>query len=549
MSVFFAALAAVAAYGCYFLLSRCREQLHMLQLNTYVNRQHRDWVRQHGRRLHRPAELLLFLPAPLLLLLPLTAALLVLLAVALVLLLLIYRPGREKAKKPLVFTPRMKRLFAATAVLAALWTLLLAAFALFGLYLGGRQLLLSGRLLPLLAALLALTALMFAGCRLSWLLVLAANALRQPAERRLNNRFFTAAQAKLAAMPQLQTVGVTGSFGKTSVKMIAAAILREKYQVLATPASYNTPMGVSRIVNETLSPLDEIFICEMGARHRGDIQEMCELAPPDLAILTNIGEQHLETFGSLENIIAAKFDIIRALPAGGVGVVNGDNPHIAAHLADFPDRRLVTFGFGADNDFRAADLRFDRRGAAFTLYAEGEAHELTTPLLGRHNVSNILAGVALARQLDVDWKHIAHAVRRLTPVEHRLQLIPAGSYTVIDDAFNSNPAGAEAALEVLSGFTEGKRIIITPGMVELGEREYQLNYELGRALPAVCDLIILVGKRHSKPLQDGVLAAGCPPERLLVAADLNEARQMMAARVGAGDVVLFENDLPDTYNE
>jgi len=174
---------------------------------------------------------------------------------------------------------------------------------------------------------------------------------------------------------------------------------------------------------------------------------------------------------------------------------------------------------------------------------------MRTALLGRHNVCNILGGIAVARLLGMEMKQISRGLSRIPSIEHRLQLLNAGTYTVIDDAFNSNPAGAEAALEVLSAFEGGRKIIITPGMVELGERQEQLNREFGAKLPAVCDFIILVGKKHSRPIYEGAEAAGCREGQLLVAADLNEARNMLAGLVQKGDVVLFENDLPDTYNE
>ena len=155
-------------------------------------------------------------------------------------------------------------------------------------------------------------------------------------------------------------------------------------------------------------------------------------------------------------------------------------------------------------------------------------------------VANIIAALAVGDQMGLSSGQMQRAVKMLQPIEHRLQLRKAGSYYIIDDAFNANPAGAAAALEVLARFSGGKRIIITPGMVELGQKEYELNFAFGRQMAEACDYIILVGKRHSKPLQDGVAAAGYPADQLFVAADLNEARAQLGRIIGAGDVVLFE---------
>ena len=181
-----------------------------------------------------------------------------------------------------------------------------------------------------------------------------------------------------------------------------------------------------------------------------------------------------------------------------------------------------------DNDYWADDIRYDAKGVSFTLHHQELTAEFSSSLLGVHMVSNILAALAVADQLGVSVRQMQRAVKALPPIEHRLQLRPAGDYFIIDDAFNSNPAGAAAALEVLAAFGEGKKIIITPGMVELGEREYQLNFEFGGQMAQVCDYIILVGKKHSKPLYDGVIAANYPLEQLFVAADLNEARRQLA---------------------
>lgn len=519
-------------FMAFMLLRACRYQLHMLQLNTYVNKEYRGWLGKHSQGFWPLLPPLLVLLMGFLLREKGAAALYFTCAAACLYLLLrlaSFPPARKPAKKPLAFTKRMKRLFLTTAGLVLLYCLLVLGFC--------------PVTLPGVAAALLLLAAGWA-----WAFALLANCLMRPVEKHINAGFFRQAQSKLRSMPGLTTVGITGSYGKTSVKMILGAILSEQFETLVTPHSYNTPMGVSLTVNNHLRPVTEIFVCEMGARHRQDIAEMCDLARPDIAVLTAIGEQHLETFGSQENIIATKFDIIRALPPDGRAVVNGDNPLITANLGEF-SCPIVRYGLQPDNDYWADQISFDKQGTSFVVHGEGQEWLMHTPLLGKHNVCNILGGIAVARLLGMDMKKISRGLAHIPQIEHRLQLLNAGMYTVIDDAFNSNPAGAAAALEVLSAFSGGKKIIITPGMVELGERQDALNREFGAKLPAVCDHIILVGKKHSRPIYEGAEAAGCREGQLLVASDLQEARNMLAGLVGKGDVVLFENDLPDTYNE
>ena len=516
-------IAAVAA-AFYLTVDAAYHHIHMMQQHGYRIDRYWEWYRSRCRQELRWGEILLLIPLALSFISRLAGA--IALLVVLLLLTAVYFPRPAREKKPLVLTARAKRLYLVTAVILLLLT---AAVWLIPL--------------PWLQA-LALLAL----CLLSRLAMLLASLLLTPVEQAINNGYLQDAARKLAALPALTKIGITGSYGKTSTKLIIAGVLGEKYQTLATPASYNTPMGVTRTVRELLTPVDEIFVCEMGAKQKGDIDELCRLVHPTIGVLTSIGEQHLETFGSLETIIDTKFELIDSLPPDGLAVVNGDNPYITANL-DRARCRVIRYGLQPENDYWASDIHYDAKGVSFIMHHQQTSAEFSSSLLGQHMISNILAALAVADQLGVTIRQMQRAVKALPPIEHRLQLRPAGDYLIIDDAFNSNPAGAAAALEVLAAFGAGKKIIITPGMVELGERQYQLNYELGEQMARVCDEIILVGKKHSQPLFDGAAAAGYPSGHLQVAADLNEARRMLAQLVEPGAVVLFENDLPDTYNE
>jgi len=507
---------------------RAKHDLHMLQQNSYRNDRYWRWLK--GRRK------LEFISADLLLIIPLAAAFwdtfqfwLILIVVCALLTSIIRRPRADK--KPLVMTARAKRLWLMTLILAAVFVVAI--------------IILQSLFLPLFAAYLLLAVLII----FSRWLVLLANRLIEPVEKKINNGFYQEAQAKLASMPDTMTFAITGSYGKTSCKMILAAMLSEKYLTLATPSSYNTPMGITRVIREQLRPIHQAFVCEMGARQKGDISELCRLVKPRIGILTSIGEQHLETFGNIENIIATKFELIKELSPDGLAVLNMDNLYIAAY-AHLASCQVIGFGIKNKDGYYATDIKYDAKGSSFVINTpDGASQQFTTRLLGKHNIYNILAAAAAANQFGLPLNLASNAVKLLEPIEHRLQLRCNPVYTVIDDAFNSNPAGAATALEVLSSFSSGCKIIITPGMVELGEREYQLNKKFALQMAQVCDFIILVGKKHSQPLQDGLTEAGYEQAKYFVAADLKEAQQKLQAIVQTGDIVLYENDLPDTYNE
>lgn len=434
---------------------------------------------------------------------------------------------RLKAKKPLVFTPRVKRLAVSMVLCSGIASWLLI-YALHSLSLP----LLLPAVSPLLLALAALAAL--------------------PVEKMINRLYMRDAMKRLDAMPDLIKIGITGSYGKTSTKFMLETILQQKYQVLVTPASFNTSMGVTRTVRERLLPSHQVFVAEMGARHLGDIALLCKIVRPTYGILTSVGPQHLETFHTQENICREKFTLAEAIPAEGAMVFGGDgglNDELyrkatcAKHLAGFSAE-----GMGAG----AKDIEMGPWGTRFTLVMSGEEHKVETRILGAHNIVNLLTAVTMARVLGMDMEQIARGVARLQPVEHRLQLLGVtGGVTVIDDAFNANPRGADAALDVLKRFAGGRRIIVTPGFVEMGAEEEKYNRLFGEHMVGCVDHAVLIGKRQTAPIAEGLRAKGFDEANLRVVASLSEATEYLSGvlKIGAGDVVLYENDLPDNYQE
>ncbi len=461
---------------------------------------------------------------------------------------------KQPSKKPLKYTSRVIRLNVALALCAVLLQTLVYGLLLSALILiKGPLVLTGGPCLGSLAIALAVFLLMVTLADLSFIylpkLIALASVLVQPVEKAVQNWYLNDAKKKLVAMKDLIVVGITGSYGKTSAKVILATILSEKYKTYATPASFNTPMGLTRAIREQLDASHQVFIAEMGARHMGDIAELCRMVHPKFGLITSIGPQHLETMFTIENIAKTKYELIDALPADGMGFMPSDN-EICLELYKKTDKPKALFGFNGHDEMlymTASAIEHSHLGSTFTLTGpDGQSARCTTKLLGRHNVQNILGCAAVAHALGLTMEEIARGIAKAQPVEHRLQLIPTtNGITVIDDAFNSNPAGTRAALKVLGSFP-GRKIIVTPGLVELGDAEAAENEAFGRAMASVVDIAILVA-RNASAMKKGLLEAGFPEDNLIVTGKLAEATAALGHLTRVGDVVLFENDLPDHY--
>ncbi len=515
MTIMLALLEAVAAAVSCLLVSR--RLVHTLQLESYQLQGYRRSLRR------RPAPLLL--PPISCAIAGWLAALLFRADAAGALAALIAAAGwfaamrRQKEKKPLVLTERVRRLLAVHAALV-----LLIAVTM--------RLLLPGWTLALLPAFEPM------------LLMLSAKAA-EPMERRINRQFMMDAKALLDAMPGLIRIGITGSYGKTSTKFILAELLSARWRVLATPGSFNTTMGVTRVIREMMTPGCQVLIAEMGARHPGDIRELCELVSPEIGMITSIGPQHLDTFGSVETVAETKNELILALPKEGTAVFARDG----AWCDRLFEACTLQDKYQSGDLVAAENIETGPWGTRFTLtdVRTGERASCRTALLGRHAVDNLLLCCQVARRMGMTLPELAAGIARVAPVEHRLELRRApGGITVIDDAFNSNPAGARAAMETLAAFT-GRRIVVTPGMVELGKDEASFNRAFGREMAAAAEICILVGGRHADPIEEGLLEAGFNREAILRAGNLGEATALLSGMLREGDVVLYENDLPDNY--
>lgn len=453
----------------------------------------------------------------------------------------------EKQKKPLVFTARMIRL----AIPYALFALVLPFITTAGAYLGR----IPFTAIPLKGPLLysADIYILSFGWVLSDVsmpfLVFIAGWLTAPIEKRVHRYYIGKARKKIAGMPDLKVVAITGSYGKTSTKFMIRDLLKERYRVCSTPGSYNTPMGICKVINNDLEAGHQILILEMGARYEGNIDELCDIVQPDIAVVTNVGIAHLETFGSREAIARTKSTLVRRLNLGGTAILNFDDP-LVKQMAELR-KDITVVGVGLENGtVTASDISYGPEGTRFQIHQNGMTEEFKTRLLGAHNVQNMLMAVGVALQFEIRLKTMAVAASRIEPIKHRLELKKQGKLYIIDDAFNSNPVGARNAIEILSQFETGRRIIITPGMIELGRIEEEKNWEFGEAIGrADLDLVILVGKKRTDPILKGIASTDFPTEKVRVVKSLFEANDLVKNFAQSGDVILYENDLPDTYNE
>ena len=439
----------------------------------------------------------------------------------------IYNLYNAPKKTPLKITNRMNRLKYVFFLVCAVITFLL--IWLFTVVFD-----------PIRYAVIALTPIMLP------IIVPIVNLIMAPIEKLISRRYIVLAKKKLKKYPNLIKIGITGSFGKTSTKFFLQTILSEKYSVLASPFSYNTPMGITKSIIQYLDFSHQILIAEMGARFVGDIKELCELVSPQYGIITSVGEQHLQTFKTLDNIKNTKYELVEGLAKGGLIVFNGEN-EICQELYDKTNIDKMITGFNDKFDVFASNMVTDKSGTKFTLHIQGQSIDCSTKLLGEHNIEDILTAVALAHRLGLSLQEIANGISRLQPIEHRLQLISSSdNITILDDSYNGSIEGSKKALDILKMF-EGEKIIVTPGLVELGVKEKQANIEFGERIAQVADKVIIVNVTHSLDIKQGLLNKNFDEKNIYQIDTLNSISSIIRKMQLKNCTILFYNDLPDNY--
>ena len=493
---------------------------HMLQLNSYFFLKHFKWMRKNIKKL-LVQLVLIIIPT---ILLCFNNYVVSIVAIIILGVSIIYNIPKKKSKISLKYTSRVKRaLF--TDILITLIVMLVLGITKY----------------PVIK-IISLN--IFAN-----MIVVLTNLINRPVEKSIRKYYINDAKRILREMPNLLVIGITGSYGKTSMKNFLYSLLSEKYEVLKTPKNYNTTMGVVKTIREELKPIHQIFLCEMGATNIGDIKEICDIVNPKLGVITSIGPQHLESFKSIENIIKTKFELADSVKQNdGTIFLNYDNEYIRKQKIDM---KKITYGVNNDNlDYNSYNLESSNKGLKFKIMdkSTGEAKELKTKLIGRHNIVNITGAIAVADYLKVPMSKISIKVREIQNVKHRLELLPKGNITIIDDAYNANPISSKSAVDTLAEF-KGVKVIVTPGLIELGKEQERYNYEFGKYMANVCDYIFLVGADNYEAMRKGIQENNYDMKKVFKVNLPQEAvKQIIDWNLKEPVTVLLENDLPDNYN-
>ena len=453
----------------------------------------------------------------------LAAALVFLVTMALIL----RREWTQKFKKPLVLTERAQRIYGLALAMSAALALVIFVH-------------------PLLAVLVL---------QLAPVMLVVADRLLAPLQKRVNGAFVEEAKEKIAAHPGVR-IGITGSFGKTSVKHILAHMLQRRFRVFFSKGSINTVLGITRHVRERLQSGHEVLIFEMGAYGIGSIRRLCEFADPDHAIVTAVGDAHAERFGSIDATAIAKSELPAwVLPKGGKAVFPAQLLQFKpfAELREkYPDACILV-SEGGDGDYRVNDIKPTGEGYRFTLSSGKfalEPVEITIPLLGAHNVMNAALSLVLTHSVFGEISFARIAAQSLVPAQHRLDVSRnPDRATIIDDAYNSNENGFKGALEALGEVADaqgGRRILVTPGLAELGDKHESVHRSLGEIAGERADLICVVNPERIPTFIDGA-RRGSAEVRLFDT--FGEAREFYLSRSTPKDAVLIENDLPDILEQ
>lgn len=379
-------------------------------------------------------------------------------------------------------------------------------------------------------------------------LVILAFYILLPLEKLINNYYISKAKRKLDRLDKIIKIGITGSYAKTTNKFVLKQMLSQKFKVIASPYSYNTPLGLTRIILTELNGDEDIFIAEMGAKKKGDIKDLCNLVKPDHAIITSVGSQHLETFKTIENIKETKFELAESIE-NGIVVFNGNSEGAKELFEKYDNQNKLLISSQNQNSYAyATDIKVNDSGLKFKLNLDGKSIVCQSKLLGEFNLENICMCAALSYKLGVSLSQIKNAVSLLEPVSHRMELLENQNGTlVIDDSFNASVEGSKAAIETVALFKNKTKVIITPGIVEMGKLETKANYDLGKQIAQVFDYVIIVNEINSKAICEGLEENKFDTGKIFVVQNLEEANEKLHSLNLQNSVVLFENDLPDLF--
>ena len=377
-----------------------------------------------------------------------------------------------------------------------------------------------------------------------------ANALLRPYEDMTQKKYWNEAYSKLNSLSPT-VIGITGSYGKTSVKHILGHILSSHAPTLMTPGSVNTPMGITRIIREQLDETHRFFIAEMGAYGPGSIERLCKLCPPDIGVITAIGHAHYERFKSLETVAEAKFELANATLAREGKVIVHEKTLRFDYTKDIKEANSGSFIIvGQDDDCTYKIERAEQtlEGLTFRLHWNDEIFAIEAPLFGLHHADNVALAFVTACQLGLDPETVGQALKTTPQIPHRLEVKKLGKTVLIDDAYNSNPLGFRSALDLLFQLGNKKRkILITPGMVELGSAHEEVHKQIGVVTAQSCDIAIVIQSGRIPSFIAGFNENKRADQTLYEMESFSQAQEWVQDNRQDDDVILIENDLPDVY--
>lgn len=521
----------------YYVIFAMKNSLHMLQINLYnENNRYLRWIFKNFKEIFNPFDAFSFLFSFILIFIHHEIVYYSLSTIIITFYIISYlktinKLKKKQNKKPLVITKRIKRLLITIFIILFLPLIFHFIFKEYQIT-------------------LCITLFLIMNI---YFVIYLSNSINKPIEKLVFLHFKRKAKNKLHSLSNLKVIGITGSYGKTSCKNILNDVLKNEFNVLMSPKSINTLNGLMITINNTLSKFEDIFIAEMGAFVPGEIKNLCNLVGPKYGLITWIGVAHLETFKTEENILNTKMELIESLPEDGIGVLNKDDPKQKNYKVK-NNCSLIWVGIDEkDVDYRGSNIKLTSEGSTFDIYFKKlkKKYSFKTKLLGKHNIYNILESVALASELNVEPEELIKQVEKIRPVEHRLELKKLSNFYQIDDAYNSNPVGAKNALQILNDF-KGYKIVVTPGMIELGEKEAFYNKEFGKEIALVADQVILVGEKQTESILEGLRDKNYPQNKIKIMNDVKKTYpyiSQIASERKENVYALYENDLPDDYNE
>ena len=432
--------------------------------------------------------------------------------------------SRYNAKKKLAYTSRVKRIIATVGVIQILELLAIVfIFKLNSIY--------------FITIFFIFTI---------YLNLIIANIINVPIEKAVKRHFMNQAKEKLKSNKDTLVIGVTGSYGKTSIKNIIGETLKVKEPTLITPESFNTPMGLTITINNSLSTFHKNFIAEMGAYYKGEIKELCDLVHPTVGIVSSIGPQHLETFKKMDTIQSTKMELIESLPSNGLAILNLDNEYIRSY--NIKNNVKVRWYSTIDQkaDIYAYNISYNNAKMTFKFRIDNKEFSVKTSLLGIHNVENILAAILVSEYKGINTDQAIKGIEKLSPIKHRLEYKYINeNLSIIDDAFNSNVSGINEALNVLNS-CNGEKIIITPGLIDLGSHSTKAHIKIGEKMGNSCDVIAIVANINKDDLIKGIEKTNFNMENLHTFDNFVDAYSNMES-IKKKKVILIANDLPDMF--